>query len=178
MQKMILWSLSCATLFLLAGNSISFARALDLVGRKYSGESPLPNCKDIETNSLMLAKSGLILESGSCDGTFLLWLSRVDSKDDSQPQGKKTVVNQVVIRNLKKGEKFSLSPLCYFNSNPDKQVVFSAIFKGWKSTGRMTTKNGYIVEGWLLNESSSKMEKASSAQLAQISCVDESGGED
>jgi hypothetical protein len=42
----------------------------------------------------------------------------------------------------------------------------------------MTKKNGVIVEGWMVNPKTEKIEPVNAQQLDQISCLDESGGED
>lgn len=148
------------------------------IGKIYSGVISVPNCSNIQVENLGdLVKTKLIISYGECSGKHMVWLSKVTS--GGYNQGLREVVDQQIIRSLIKGETYHANdPYCYFNSNREKRIVLPAIFKTWKKKGPMTKKNGAIVEAWMINPKTLKIEKPDASTFDNISCEDESGGED
>lgn len=113
---------------------------------------------------------GLLI--AKCSNQNLIIMSK--SVDNEQ---KKVIVHELAVRELKKGESLRLSGhFCYLGKKIENRIDFIGIFNGWKQTSAMTKKNGIIVDGWLINIKNEKIEPVSAKQINEISCLDESGG--
>jgi hypothetical protein len=147
------------------------------VGQKYfkdyTKELKSPSC-EVDGAFEPIKKSQLTLLFAECSKREVLLLSK------ALDGGKENlIVHQFVVRDLKTGEEFQKNgPYCYFGKDKEKRISFVGVFKGWNATKLMTKKNGVIVEGWMVNPKTEKIEPVNAQQLDQISCLDESGGED
>jgi hypothetical protein len=149
----------------------------NLIGQKYfkdyTKELKAPSCK-VEDASEPIEKTRLTLLFAECQHRPVLLLSKTsDSGTES------SIVHQLTVRKPKAGEAFhNNGPYCYFGENKEKRISFVGIFKGWKKTKPMTLKNGVVVEGWMVNPKTEKIEPVRTEDLEKISCLDERGGDE
>jgi hypothetical protein len=147
------------------------------VGQKYfkdyTKELKAPSCR-VEDASESIEKTQLTLLFAECHHRHELLLSKVSAHG-----AENSIVHQLTVRELKKGEAFhNNGPYCYFGQDKGKRIPFVGIFKGWNKNKPMTKKSGVLLEGWMVNSISEKIEPLSAEKLDKVSCLDESGGED
>lgn len=145
-------------------------------GQKYSNdftqELKAPSCK-VEDASEPIENTQLTLLFAECQHRRVLLLSKASGRGAGY-----SIVHQLPVRELKKGEALhNNGPYCYLGGDKDKRISFVGLFKGWFQTKPMTKKSGVIVEGWMVNPKTEKIEPVGGKKLDMISCLDESGGE-
>jgi hypothetical protein len=146
------------------------------IGQKFSGdyrtELKGPECK-IEDLFMRIEKTRLFLLGAECKNRNIILLSK--ASENGSPH---SIIDQHNVRPLKKGEQFySMSPYCYFGKKKDHPITFSGIFKGWKAQKAMTKKNGILIEGWIVDPKTEKIETLDAQKLNTVTCLDESEGE-
>lgn len=147
------------------------------VGQKYFNnymeELKAPACI-VEPAAEPIEKTQLTLLFAECQHRHVLLLSKASANGTEH-----SIVHQLTVRELKKGEAYQNNgPYCYFGKDKEKRISFVGIFKGWNETKPMTKKSGVLIEGWMVNSKSEKIEQLSAEKLDKVSCEDESGGED
>lgn len=167
LNKQLMMGLLISAGTLTAG--LNKAEALE-VGEEYTpqlfDEGPCEIRGDLTIDEM----PGHALHLAMCDGRAEAWISKILVPSTKEQRSKRVVIDKLMLGTLKGKEKFVV-PVCLYGKS-NTSLTWVGVYR-WKAGKKNTYANGGIVQGWVINPKTMRLELAEPEFLKKVVCMEE-----